>query len=276
MGGNRYKTETKSNQKELEYGRQYKKRVMDEVIAHYSNGLNICAKCGIAYREFLTLDHIDAEPDKLSEMLGIKSTGGYGLAHALRARNYPEGIQILCYNCNMVKGSHIKNNGKSRLKDRSHITIEYKTCSKCGITKHADLFPLNINSKDGLSSYCYDCNRLNSKNYRIIRVQKLYNIIGLNNCSCCMDNRIEVLSIEHSNNDGVFHRLDIQQRYNLKNYKDLGGERLALYVLRDLKAGIPLWNGLTLHCRNCNCSKGFHGYCPHDLEKGIKPTWMLN
>jgi hypothetical protein len=71
-----------------------------EAINHYSNGSLVCACCGESDYRFLTIDHKNGG--------GIKDYPHYkkygGLALWLRARGYPPGYQILCWNCNCAKG----------------------------------------------------------------------------------------------------------------------------------------------------------------------------
>lgn len=66
-------------------------------------------------------------------------------------------------------------------------------------------------------------------------------------CACCGENQIEFLTIDHKNNDGA------EQRRNL------GGTNGVYVWLRKNK--YP--KGFQVLCYNCNCSKGYLGYCPH-------------
>jgi hypothetical protein len=68
------------------------------VMMHYSNGLIRCNCCHENYYEGLALDHIHAGGKKHREQVGnywswfIKN-------------DYPEGFQVLCHNCNGMKGT---------------------------------------------------------------------------------------------------------------------------------------------------------------------------
>lgn len=247
------------------YDQQRKKQARLDCINHYSNGTNQCAMCGEHRIEFLVLDHINAEPKKFAESIGIKSIGGGSLYIALRKRNYPKGIQILCQSCNQVKRSHITSKG-SRQTDRLHIIVESKKCAKCKQIKTADSFSIDKSKKDGLKSYCIDCSNLYSKLRDLRRKQKLINRLG-SKCSCCGESRLEVLSIEHSNNDGNKHRKYLTDKYNLSRI-NTGGTPFIHYYLKELENGNE-WPGIEVHCHNCNHSKASYGYCPHDREKGI-------
>lgn len=265
MGVIRYKGEYKTTEISREYDRIRVKRDMDLAIEYYSSGTNQCAVCGEHRREFLTLDHINANRKNWNKSIGLsENTGGTNLARGLRARKWPEGIQILCYNCNILKGSHITSRGKN-LKDRSHLDINaVKTCNICGKEKNVLEFSLRKTNKHGVHTSCFDCERLDTARRNHMRKQKLITLLG-GKCSCCGEDRIEYLSIEHANNDGVIHRLDIKQRYNLNSV--LGSTAFIMYVLKDIAQGI-IWPRLEVHCFNCNSSKGAHGYCPHEIDRG--------
>ena len=60
-----------------------------------------CACCGESGLAFLALDHINGGGRRHR-----KQTGGGGFYSWLRQNNYPEGLQVLCHNCNMGKRSY--------------------------------------------------------------------------------------------------------------------------------------------------------------------------
>jgi hypothetical protein len=265
MGVSRHKGEYKTSEQTREYKRIKKIRAVNLAIAHYSHGTNRCAICGEHRREFLTLDHINADKKVWNKTHGIsEKAAGANLAQALRVRNYPKGIQVLCYNCNVVKGSHITSKGKNT-KDRSHIVAGTKVCKLCRQEKSVDDFALRSKY---LQSLCKVCDGIRQVDLRLDTKQKLIALFG-GKCSCCGESRLEYLSVEHSNNDGPEHRTGIKQRYNLKApIKQITGSTFYFYVLKDIAQGI-IWPGLEIHCHNCNCSKGNHGYCPHEIERGV-------
>lgn len=67
----------------------------------YSQGKFVCACCRCNDYDFLTIDHIDNEGAKHR-----KKTGCSNLYSWLKVNNYPEGFQVLCYNCNSLKGHY--------------------------------------------------------------------------------------------------------------------------------------------------------------------------
>jgi hypothetical protein len=69
----------------------------DRVITHYSKGSMACACCCISIRKFLTLDHIDGNGNKHRKQIG---TGSDCIYRWVEKNNYPNGFQVLCFNCN--------------------------------------------------------------------------------------------------------------------------------------------------------------------------------
>lgn len=68
------------------------------VLWHYSKGTYQCACCGETNRNFLTVDHINNDGYKERE-----NSDWFGIARWLIKNNLPEGIQILCMNCNFAR-----------------------------------------------------------------------------------------------------------------------------------------------------------------------------
>jgi hypothetical protein len=84
-----------------EYYRGYRNSFKDKVFAHYGEE---CACCGEKGRAFLTLDHIDNNgAEHRRELGGGRSTSTDKTWRWLVTNNFPEGFQILCYNCNCGK-----------------------------------------------------------------------------------------------------------------------------------------------------------------------------
>jgi hypothetical protein len=72
---------------------------------HSDSNIPCCRCCGEnSHTDFLTMDHID----------GRKASGhkrnfnGTQLNAELKKKNFPDGFQVLCWNCNMVKGFYGK------------------------------------------------------------------------------------------------------------------------------------------------------------------------
>jgi len=75
------------------------------VINHYSNGLMSCNCCGENHIEFLTIDHIDCGNICHGKSKKIDKQCGIPFYAYLINNNFPEGYQILCFNCNCAKGA---------------------------------------------------------------------------------------------------------------------------------------------------------------------------
>ena len=85
----------------------YRERTKREVLLHYSkNGKIECAKCGFSIIDALCLDHINNDGAAQRRLLKISGRGigsGMNTYEAFKKHGYPEGLQILCANCNLIK-----------------------------------------------------------------------------------------------------------------------------------------------------------------------------
>lgn len=71
-------------------------------------------------------------------------------------------------------------------------------------------------------------------------------------CSCCGESEIDLLTIDHTNNDGA------KQRRGLNRNNGFGGIRIYSWLVKN---NFP--SGFQVLCSNCNMSKGKHGVCVH-------------
>jgi len=76
-------------------------RLINKVINKYGGK---CACCGETRREYLSIDHINGSVNKHKKEMGFSSS--QALYHWLRENNYPEGFQVLCFNCNYGKSNY--------------------------------------------------------------------------------------------------------------------------------------------------------------------------
>ena len=90
------------------YGVNYRQRVKLDVLSHYSNGELKCAHCGIDDIDVLCIDHINNDGASLRKQWGLGSAFYKRLIQA----KYPEGYQILCWNCNHKKELERRRNGQ--------------------------------------------------------------------------------------------------------------------------------------------------------------------
>lgn len=81
--------------------RVYRQKLKQEVIEHYGGQ---CACCGETEIIFLGLDHVDGGGTSERKKVGA------GYTYYLQVRKlWPDGLQVLCHNCNFAK--HFDPNG---------------------------------------------------------------------------------------------------------------------------------------------------------------------
>lgn len=145
---------------------------------------------------------------------------------------------------------------------------ENKICTICLV----DLDASNTNkySFDHAKYMCKTCESKRAKEKYIARKelireqQRIYDLSCKQKvieayggkCACCNENTIEFLTIDHINNDGAEDRK--------KNGNKTGG-KLYRWLIKNY---FPRGEYQVL-CFNCNCSKGFFGYCPHNKPDTI-------
>ena len=122
---------------------------------------------------------------------------------------------------------------------------------------------------------CKECMKKNKHEYALRIKQEIMKHYG-GKCSCCGEDRIEFLTIDHLEGSGRKHRKNVFK----SNYELLGaGLRFYLWLKRN---NYP--NGFQVLCYNCNCSRGFYGYCPHnknfrksqEIERNSNKTNLLS
>ena len=80
-----------------EQGRKKKR----QVLTAYSGGHLKCARCGVADIDILCIDHVNGGGNQHRKSLGLSA--GTHFYKWLEDSNFPDGFQVLCYNCNMKK-----------------------------------------------------------------------------------------------------------------------------------------------------------------------------
>ena len=81
----------------------YRKRSKMAALIHYSKNSLVCSCCGETEFGFLTIDHVNG--GGLKHRRTIKKKGGTSFYNWLRKSGFPNGFQVLCYNCNCSKGA---------------------------------------------------------------------------------------------------------------------------------------------------------------------------
>lgn len=149
------------------------------------------------------------------------------------------------------------------------MNLDNKTCKDCLVLLNDD----NSNKYDtDASQYvCKQCRKARDrKRYEdrkelIREQQRIYDLSVKikvieaydSKCTCCGETALEFLTIDHIHNDGAEDR---------KNNGKKSGGKLYRWLM---KTNYPKDN-YQLLCYNCNCSKGFFGYCPHN-----KPEFVI-
>lgn len=98
----RKKAKEKYDKKNPDYYKNYERKKRREVLSHYGGNPPSCACCGETHYEFLCIDHINNDGAEHRRKMGVY--GGKNIVYWLVRNNFPEGFQILCYNCNNAKG----------------------------------------------------------------------------------------------------------------------------------------------------------------------------
>lgn len=93
----RYKTSENARLTRNETARRGMAKLRAVIFNHYGNQ---CECCGELQNEFLSIDHINGCSRELRKEQG----SGNALYRWLKRHNFPDGYQVLCFNCNMAKG----------------------------------------------------------------------------------------------------------------------------------------------------------------------------
>ena len=78
--------------------RHLKVKIKFDIIFHYSHGTMTCACCGEDQLHFLSIDHPNNDGAAHRKAIGRPE-----IYRWLIKNNYPEGFQVLCFNCNIGK-----------------------------------------------------------------------------------------------------------------------------------------------------------------------------
>jgi hypothetical protein len=142
-----------------------------------------------------------------------------------------------------------------------------KRCSTCKENKEIREFGARRLAKDGIDHRCKACCKISNAKYRKLnrlqlninqveyrkKLRKQVLVMYGNKCACCGEDRYEFLTFDHINSDGAIHRR--------QPGVGEGGNRFVHWLIRN---NYP--NNIQILCYNCNCSRGFLGYCPCSLN----------
>jgi len=111
----KWSQEHRENRQAIDMRCRQKRKI--EILSHYSNGTLRCAKCGFDDIRALTIDHIKGGGCRHKRELRVGS--GEGFYQWLKHNNFPEGYQVLCANCQLIKRGEEGEDRKWRLKTKS-------------------------------------------------------------------------------------------------------------------------------------------------------------
>jgi len=80
--------------------RNRRRKIKELVLKHYGDKCN-CPGCDVTEPKFLTIDHISGGGKKHRKEIGRFGGDFY---EWLVKNNFPDGFQVLCFNCNCAKG----------------------------------------------------------------------------------------------------------------------------------------------------------------------------
>lgn len=169
-----------------------------QVLTHYSNGTPKCICCGESHYEFLTIDHKNGKGAKHRREIGI---GGGVIYYWLIKNNFPDGFQVLCYNCNVCKGFY----------------------NKC------------VHKDAGSEDMFRGKNKYEAKLRLRIKIEVFTHYSqGIPKCACCGEDNIYFLAIDHIDGNGKILRAikDLYKGriyYWLKNNNYPEGFRVLCY-----------------------------------------------
>jgi hypothetical protein len=233
-----------------------------KAIEHYSSGSFSCACCGENFVEFLEIDHIKGGGQKHRQTLGKGSTMGNWFYNWLYKNNYPIGYQVLCSNCNFVKGNNIQRFCRVHHPELYPTKVEpkiFKTYGECVICGR-DVLPAKNLIRGGkircqhkyTTKRPHTCSRrcyLKLNNYNSVQRGKIYKekvlehySHGTFSCNCCGTSIKDFLVIDHIAGNG-------NKKFGHSGRRS--GVGLYKYLIRN-----KFPEGYQVLCQNCNKLKG--------------------
>jgi hypothetical protein len=187
---------------------------------------NSCKICGHNDQDILVIDHIhdDGQEERKTGLSNIK------LWNKIINEGDCGKYQLLCFNCNLKKSIQ---RGSGVLK----VGVD-KKCPTCAVVKDLSEFKQDRKYKDG---YYYEC-KICTKKRNVIIKQLAFMKLGSSSCVACGTNDMDVLTVDHVNNDGWVSR-------NI--------DKTGVSLYRKLVNGTLDRNRFKVLCLNCNIKK-FH------------------
>jgi hypothetical protein len=177
------------------YSKATRVRLKTEVFSHYCGGDIKCNGCDERELELLTIDHINGGGNKHRKLTGMKT--GKHCYGWLKRNHYPNGFQVLCWNCQFKK-------------------------------KKLEISPNNPTKR-----------QIQKANYaQLVKTQCFANYGEV--CSFCATSDIDVLTLDHINDDGAKHRAKTNTR---------GGMNFYIYLRKNDFPNEPPLQVLCMKCQ---------------------------
>lgn len=197
-----------------------------------------CSDCGEKEREFLTVDHVNADGRE------ERGRGSIGWKRALlRGVSDPSRYRVLCHNCNQAR---YRRDPVHHLPFRPRVGTIRK-CTRCGIEK--DLSEMGSQSSHH-ASVCLFCQRA-GKWETVLECQRYLGSV----CQCCGEGDPYKLTIDHVDGRGSTRRKL--------------GERSGVVLCRKILTRRFPKSDFQLLCWNCNFSKHLGCLCLHVRYPGL-------
>ena len=129
-----------------------------------------------------------------------------------------------------------------------------KVCAKCGLEKPIGEFYMR-RDRSCSHAWCKVCNTEHRKaRFRQDRLAALLHYSrGELCCACCGETRLEFLALDHINDDGAAHRLEL-------------GPQAGRHFYAWLRKTGYTYQALVVACHNCNMARALYGQCPHKRD----------
>lgn len=225
-----------------------------------------CVCCNEHRPEFMTIDHKTGNRDKEIENYGYK-IGGHTLYAFLVSNGFPtDEYQLMCWNCNCAKRTY---NTCPHIEPHIIKGIEVnfpnpyksanKQCTNCGVA--LDLVGFTNTCERWVKNRSYVCRECETQKVLHHNYKSKLSLIEAydGSCVCCGEDNPFFLTIDHIANDGAKHR---------RNSGIFSGTSMYQWLKRN---GYPKDN-FQLLCFNCNDSKAYYGYCPH--QRNVKRVFV--
>ena len=176
----------------------------------------------------------------------------------IKDKSCKSGRGSLCRKCSMLQRREYRSKNPSadaqyRANNRERVRSSQARWRKANKEKIAERRKAN---KEKILDYkaAYRASGKESQQQRSYRQKNRLSAIKAygGRCSCCGEETIEFLSIDHIHNDGAQHRKEISSGSNIYAW---------------LKKNCYPKGRFQLLCHNCNLAKGFYGACPHSRRK---------